>query len=319
MESGAPAPELAAGAPPAAPARPDVGFVSRDEWDEKKRADGTKNEKAAENEAPVREQPAPPAEPTAGAPAAAPADEARRRNADELAALTRKHFAGEGESVRYVVFRDAAAAELFAASLAPEAASRAKDKAPAPTPAPLPPPTTASPGGGGAGGPAGAGKPPTPTPKPAAKKSGAGETATKLDERQAASADLLKQAAFAPRRVVSRTEALPLGEAELVARVAAAGGVVVPQADAQKFAELLDTAVHAEDDDAGEMKRRAGARGARAPDPAKPGAFEDGKEQAGGGSGALAGGKAAPKVVVVVVVLEPPPPPQPPAATPSNK
>jgi hypothetical protein len=217
--------------------------------------------------------------------------EENARKADDATATTLSAAAATPADVRYVVFRDAASAAKFAESLAAVELSAKKYKGPAPAPAPLPAPNDTPPpstGGGGAGG----------------GESSGGGTGLDAKERPRPTeaerrADLLKESAFKARRVVSRTP-LPDGvaDADLAARVAAAGGAIVPPADAPKFAELLDAA--APPQDAG-----AAAQSAPAAKADEDEAKTRSKDRSAPSSGTRKAAARAP-VVLVIVVLETP-------------
>lgn len=265
-EPGAPSPELTAAtnAEPVAPPRPgESGSVARrdetpgappaGEKSDAKSGDGL-TQTAPEGEADAAKPAAPPA---ATAPAPPPADVAMEETAHEVP-----------ETVRYVVFTDAAAAQRFADDLAAAQAPRAKDKA------------SLDDAEKGLAQGATATAPAAPAAKAAAKK-------------QDAARDLLKEAAFRTRRVVARTPlAGALRDAELAASAAAVGGALLPAAETTRFTELLDAPATAA---APELKREAAADSdERKAKPREP--------VAGGGKSASRG--APPPVVVVIVVLE---------------
>jgi hypothetical protein len=218
----------------------------------------------ASKPAPTATPPAPAPQPAAGPPRG---ESAPAKKAADLAAPT----------VRYVVFRDAAAAERFAKELAAGDDWKSKDKNVAPG---FVSGGTAL-GGGGARGAADA------------------DDARRRDE----AVDLTKEAAAATRRVVARASVAAADvDAALAVEALRAGGSLVPSAETRKFAAVVEPPAPS-------------AFAARAPE-TKADAGDDARkaEEKSKASGALAlpaDKPAPPRVVVVIVVLEPPAPTSP--------
>jgi len=141
----------------------------------------------------------------APAPAATPPAAEAMRLAEKKAADARVE-AEASPAVRYVVFRDAAAADQFAKDLAAEQAQASKDK-------------------GAASG-------------RASRRDQAGALA---DEWRGAPADLAAEAARSTRRVVARTAVVASTvETDVAAAVARAGGRLVAVAETPKFAAVVE-------------------------------------------------------------------------------
>jgi hypothetical protein len=235
-------------------------------------------------------------------PAAAPSKAAAKQPAPEPDRAARARV--QAEDVRYVVFRDQAAALRFAASLGTPPETE-KDKAAAATP--------------------------VAPPKPSAGAETKSEV-RKDDEAREESArkkrDVLAEAAFTERRVVARTAvAASLSDVDVAAALAAAGGEAVPPADAAKFRELLDLDAGDAGPTSSAVPAAADAGAAGAPPPAS-GASAAGSGAAdpagataglatgvGGGTGGKPSegfadkrrGNAQLPRVIVIVVLGPPP------------
>jgi len=203
-----------------------------------------------------------PSTPAAPAPAPEPAKTAPER------AARKKSDAAPPPAVRYVVFRDAAAAERFAKELAAGDGWKSKDKDVEPDFV----------GGTGV----------------ARGGADAGDA-----RRRDALADLAKEAAAATHRVVARTSVAAADvDTALAAEATRVGGSLVPGAETSKFAAVVEPpAPSAFAARAPETKADAGDDARKAEEKSKaPGEFS-----------APAAKPAPPRVVVVIVVLEPTP------------
>lgn len=265
-------------APPAGASAPVTAPAAGPAPQREAAADPAELDKRPAGDAPAAEKPAAekPAEKAAGtakkdAAASGEAADDLRAEAKKTLARRKEEASTAAEDLRYVVFRDAAAAESFLASLV----SATKDKAPAP----------------GFSGPA--------TPGDEARGRGA-----RAKAEDAAKSDVVKEASFTARRVVGSV-GVAIDDASLAERIAEAGATLVPQPDAGRFAELLDT-------DGFER----GVAGAPAPDPpAEPpaggGTSGAGATRSGAEEASRRRDAAAARVLrVVVVVLEAPPRPK---------
>lgn len=312
-------------------ATPDEVLALRAESDDESRSNKKLDDTVAS--APERkkqeagEAPAPSPAPTAPSaaapsqPAPPPGDAGRGRSAPAPAepapaAAQAKAPSGQAANVRYVVFRDEAAAQRFAASLRvpvkhaeSEKSADAKAKA---------------------------------TSKPAAPDADKADLRRDAVERRAAS--VVEEAAFLERRVVARETVAPaMTDKDVESAVAAAGGRAVPAADAARFGELLDApladsegvsatasttpqvpADSREPSDppppatGGPQSPGGGAFGPTAKDGGAPSGGGGAGPTSGGGGGG--GGKAtgaaaaktrapAPRVIIIVVLSAPAPPP----------
>ncbi len=289
--------------PPAAPPAKDAGATADNEKPSVSAgedAEASKQEKLAKKEledTPTKTETA--------------ADEAKAKaKASARSREVATTVAGAAEpAVRYVVFRDAAAADRFAARIA-AVGGRGK--------------SAETRGGGGGGGGA-------PAPGAEADKRPEGfalrDDAATLDALELETERVLRDSDEAERRVVARPPlAVALGEARLSDEVRRSGGSLVPPEKSDGFAALLATGtrIAREAKQDGGKARQIGDAGPETPAPARaPAAPKPVPGQplpppaltppAGGTFGAAglttgAPSESVPGVVLVIVVVEPAPP-----------